>query len=562
MLSEETELRNDHRYKILRLLSEKGGMGLVYQATDLNLRSTVVIKQSRYNDASLLRQVSPDLTLEQLRRQAEPLREAFEREARLLFNLRHIALPRALNYFEAEYGNQYFVMEFIPGKDFGELLALKGPFSLAQVLDWADQLLDVLDYLHTAFEHPIIHRDIKPQNLKLMPNNKIVLLDFGLAKGSHPNMTMVVDSVPGHTLQYSSLEQIGHTGTNERSDLYSLAVTLHQLLTGAMPPNAAARVNKEPDSDPLRPAHEINPRIPVAISEVLRRAAAAPAADRYASAAEMRRALRRAIKLAEAHHHSPPAELFAEISSIEEETLVNVRQRSFAQDLGAGADLEMVGIPGGSFAMGAPEGVGLDDERPQHSVKLAPFFIGKYPIIQAQWEAVMGNNPSRFKGADLPVDNVSWHDAQEFCRRLNQRTGTAYRLATEAEWEYACRAGLKTEYSIGDDESQLDQCAWYSQNSGYTTHPVGQKEPNAWGIYDMQGNVWEWCQDWYDEHYYEQSPGFSPPGPVAAKTRVLRGGSWSDDKYNCRATSRDSGDPFNRSASVGFRIALPARDRK
>lgn len=175
MILNEGDLLN-HRYRIIRLLSDKGGMGLVYQAADLNLSGTVVIKQSRFTERELRRQY-PHLSAEQMRSQAEYLRKAFEREAKLLFGFRHNALPRVLDYFATPDGNQFFVMEFIPGKDFGELLGERlrqkqGTFSLDQVLGWAEQILDVLHYLHTNFDPPIIHRDIKPQNLKLMPNGQ------------------------------------------------------------------------------------------------------------------------------------------------------------------------------------------------------------------------------------------------------------------------------------------------------------------------------------------------------------------------------------------------------
>ncbi|HEY6404233.1 MAG TPA: serine/threonine-protein kinase, partial [Blastocatellia bacterium] len=201
----------NNRYQILGLLSGQGGMGLVYQATDLNLRDTVVIKQSRFNDEAYMRQKFPDLKGAAMRSQAEYLRKAFEREARLLRCLRHNALPRVLDYFDLD-GQQSLVMEFIPGKDLGEMLTERlqmdqGAFPLNLVLDWADQLLDALNYLHTQFDNPIIHRDIKPHNLKLMPNGQIILLDFGLAKGASPGMS-VVESIWGGTPEYAPLEQI------------------------------------------------------------------------------------------------------------------------------------------------------------------------------------------------------------------------------------------------------------------------------------------------------------------------------------------------------------------
>ena len=211
---------------------------------------------------------------------------------------------------------------------------------------------------------------------------------------------------------------------------------------------------------------------------------------------------------------------------------------NFTEDIPGGVKLEMVAIPGGSFMMGSDK---FDDEKPIHKVAVKPFHMGKYEVTQAQWKAVMGNNPSKFKGDDLPVETVSWNDAQEFCKKLSRMTGKKYRLPTEAEWEYACRAGSTGKYCFGDDESLLKDYAWYSKNSDGRTHPVGQKKPNAWGLYDMHGNVWEWCEDGYDE-----KPG-------------LRGGSWDYDGGFCRSAYRDPYEPGFRDIAFGFRVVVAAR---
>jgi formylglycine-generating enzyme required for sulfatase activity len=167
----------------------------------------------------------------------------------------------------------------------------------------------------------------------------------------------------------------------------------------------------------------------------------------------------------------------------------------------------------------------------------------------------MGKNPSSFKGDNLPVENVSWNDAQEFIRKLNQADSKyQYRLPTEAEWEYACRAG-----TTGDYAGNLDAMAWYSSNAGSSTHPVGQKQANKWGLYDMHGNVWEWCQDWYDSDYYRQSPGADPTGPTAGSYRVFRGGEWSSNADNCRAAYRYDNSPGYRIYFRGFRLLRTAK---
>ncbi len=217
--------------------------------------------------------------------------------------------------------------------------------------------------------------------------------------------------------------------------------------------------------------------------------------------------------------------------------------------------IEFVHVTGGCFQMGDTFGDGSSDEKPVHEVCVDDYSIGTFEVTQDQWNAVMGSNPSYFTqcGGSCPVEQVSWNDVQEFLRKLNQQTGRNYRLPTEAEWEYAARSRGKSEkYAGGND---LDSVAWYGSNAGSQTHPVGQKQPNGLGIYDMSGNVWEWCQDWYDGNYYKSSPKDNPQGPSSGSDRVLRGGSWLNDASSARAAVRDWGDPGNRYVISGFRLA-------
>jgi formylglycine-generating enzyme required for sulfatase activity len=230
---------------------------------------------------------------------------------------------------------------------------------------------------------------------------------------------------------------------------------------------------------------------------------------------------------------------------------------------------EMVVLPSGSFLMGSPPDPGPDpfsneqpktigetNEKPQHRVQIQSFAIGRYEVTQEQWYTVMGSNPSKNKGRSLPVDTVSWDDIQHFIGKLNQKTGQKYRLPSESEWEYAVRAGTATEWSFGNDESKLGNYAWYSYNSGNKTQIVGQKLPNAFGLYDMQGNVWEWTQDcWHENYLGAPTDGSAWTAPCIANRHVLRGGGWSTNPSFSRAAKRIKGDADGRSNDDGFRLA-------
>jgi formylglycine-generating enzyme required for sulfatase activity len=225
----------------------------------------------------------------------------------------------------------------------------------------------------------------------------------------------------------------------------------------------------------------------------------------------------------------------------------------------AGApEIEMVYVKGGCFQMGDTFGDGFDWEKPVHEVCIDDFYIGKYEVTQKQWMAVMGSNPSIFKscGDNCPVENVSWDDAQDFINKLNEMTGGKYRLPSEAEWEYAARSGGKNEkYAGTSDPGELEDYAWFEDNSGRKTHPVGKKRPNGLGIYDMSGNVWEWVKDHFDEAYYEQSPRRNPRGPESGTGRVNRGGGWGSDARHIRAAHRGNDMSDVKGSGIGFRLA-------
>ncbi len=254
---------------------------------------------------------------------------------------------------------------------------------------------------------------------------------------------------------------------------------------------------------------------------------------------------------------------------------------------GSSTDITMVPIPAGSFLMGSPSGEsGRDsDEGPQRTVNISAFEMSEAEVTQEQFEDVMGWNDCYFSGDDHPVEQVTWFDCVSFCNNLSQAEGysqcyamsntgydgnhitsaqvscdfgaNGYRLPTEAEWEYACRAGTTTRFYSGDSDSDFGRAGWYSDNSGSTTHTVGEKEQNAWGLYDTHGNVWEWCWDWYSSGYYgtRPDPDSDPTGPSGGSYRVERGGGWNNIALICRSADRNAYGPNKRISNVGFRVA-------
>jgi formylglycine-generating enzyme required for sulfatase activity len=223
---------------------------------------------------------------------------------------------------------------------------------------------------------------------------------------------------------------------------------------------------------------------------------------------------------------------------------------------------ELVRIPAGSFMMGSEE---YDDEKPVHEVHISEFYLGRYPVTNEEYERYMAADPGvpepeywgdrQFNRPRQPVVGVSWDDAVKYAE------WAGLQLPTEAQWEYACRAGTTTRYYTGDTEEDLDRAGWYTDNSDYKLHPVGEKEPNPWGVYDMHGNVWEWCHDWFDENYYADSPSIDPTGPDTGAYRVIRGGSFNLDAARCRSALRRRFSPAGyRCDRLGFRVvSLPGQ---
>ncbi len=488
--------------------------------------------------------------------------ELFAEEAKRLDELgKHPQIPELLAYFIHEDQRQYLVQEYIAGQNLEQELKSQGNFNQDKIRALLLDLLPVLDFIH---QRQVIHRDIKPENIiRRVQDNKLVLVDFGAAKAVTPVNRSVTGTMIG-SAEYVAPEQMNGKAVNA-SDLYSLGVTCLYLLTGISPFD----LFDVGEHEWIWRDYLVNNSVSDDLGNILDKLVISGTKKRYKNAEDALLNLR--YQSQPNYIQTPPPKVLnkyaKEIFSRQVATPKNIiipkvvgtymetiiKKSLFnKQEI----ELEMVILPAGNFTMGSDED---DSEKPKYQVTLKQFAISKYPVTQEQYQAVIGSNPSRFKeNLKNPVESVSWIDAQSFCRKLNQKTGKKYRLSSESEWEYACRAGTQTRYYFGDNEMQLEEYAWYSENSGSTTHPVGQKKPNKWQLFDMSGNVWEWCEDfWHDNYDYAPTDGTSwNKNPSQPNRIVLRGGSWNSLPRICCSASRYKYFAHDRDYLIGFRLAI------
>jgi len=619
----------------------QGGMGAVYYGVNVSLGTEVAVKV---------------LPL-QLAAQQPELRKRFVREARLAGKVNSPNLIYVYDVGE-ELGLCYQVMEYVRGVSAGgylKQLKKKGQTGLAETEALAICIAAATG-LAAAHAKGIIHRDIKPDNILIPPAAGGTDLDFagakvadlGLARQEEGGESLTGTSSAMGTPGFMPPEQsMSAKKAGKPADVFALGATLYSLLAGKPPftGDTAMAIMIATLQQPHTPLPGLRPDVSAATVELIDRCLAKKPEERYADAAQLRKALedclaaitappevapweaetvpsnKRRAPAAPRPASEPPA--FAQtkqagaavapeasrprrnrmpifigvgILALGLVTFIAVRSGSVERpvadiervnlpdteilDLGNGVKLELVLIPAGKFIMGSPE---TERERAkdetQHEVTITkPFYMGRYEVTQEQYEAVMRKHSGAFGGARNPVDSVSWGEAQEFCKKATANlsrdpTGAeqplarargselVVRLPTEAEWEYACRAGTTTRFFSGDAESALGDVAWHnSANSDSRTHPVGQKKPNSWGLYDMHGNVWEWCQDWYYVEYGEGTVT-DPKGVATGEFRVLRGGSWSSGPRDCRSANRGRISPFNQGISNGFRVVVVAAPR-
>ncbi|MCP4696415.1 MAG: SUMF1/EgtB/PvdO family nonheme iron enzyme [Gammaproteobacteria bacterium] len=512
-------------------------------------------------------------------------REDADKEASIMEKAAGKYVPEIIDYDYSDSGRAYFVTEYVEGAiDGAAWLKKHGKLSLEEGLEAGVQIAEALQSAH---EKNIHHLDLKPANVLLKRINgriTIKLIDFGLSKVANSlqeealtRQTQLGLSVFGQgimgTLEYAPPEQLGYAKEygepDAKSDVFSFGTTLYHLLTGQSPRFPSPR--KLPDlpefQELLFDCVELIPQERPDIREIRLRLGRLAASVTKKEEEEAPEPTRKEVKRTKPEAVKPPAE---EIKAGE----------VFRDPLQDGSESpEMIPILGGAFRMGNIQGVGESDERPVHEVALDGFDIGKYPVTVGEFrrfieasayrtEAEAGDgawvafgkrkdanwrNPYFKQNDDHPAVCISWNDAAAYCDWLRQRTGEEYRLPTEAEWEYACRAGSEAAYCFGDDEKRLGDYAWHLENAERKTYPVGEKKPNAWGLYDMHGNAWEWVQDWFG--VYPEEAQKNPTGPETGSGRVIRGGGWYDSPRLVRSAGRFRYGPGIRNVYLGFRLA-------
>lgn len=574
-------------YRIIKFLS-KGGFGCTYLAEHLLLEERVAVKElflSEWCNRDDSGTISVAVTSKV--RMVERLHRKFIDEAKAQRRMNHPGVIKVSDVFE-ENGTAYYVMAYIDGESLKDRMHRLGHgMPEAEALGYIRQVADALAYVHSTGR---LHLDIKPGNIMVDRDGHAILIDFGVSKQyeaeSGENHSTLLGVTPGYSSPEQKSGEMKHF--SPASDIYSLGATLYNLLTGKVVPTTDLRISGEPL--PPLPAN-ITPATRQAIEAALqlekdRRPQSIAAFLEILDGAPVK------AELVEEDPPEPPREsdttlitdkptppkpnprhgrkwlwtslTFAGIAAIicaifflmpgrdkseeqvksEDVITESPEKETFTVN---GVSFDMVRVEGGTFEMGSDDREAYSDEKPVHSETVKDFYIGSTEVTQDLWEAVMGSNPSEFRGGNLPVERVSWDDCQTFCKRLSDLTGRNFRLPTESEWEYAARGGNRSRGYKYSGSNDIGTVAWYDGNSNSKTHPVASKQANELGLYDMSGNVYEWTSDLWSSSYNVERGG---------SNRVNRGGGWGYDARNCRSARRGYDSPGYRYCSLGLRLAF------
>ena len=568
-------------------LSRRGGFGITYKVKNL-AGATVVIKAPHEH-----RRSAPNYG---------DFVNCFVKEARNLEQVAQKQHPNIVKVRAFFYEKDFpcMVMDYVEGETLEDLVIRSGAIPEEILVRWIVTIAEALDRVH---ELGLIHRDANPANIIITTQNEPILIDFGIALNIQPRATTTIAAFAGHQT-FAPIEQLEPDDEpgcmvlrNPQLDIYCLAATFYYAITGELPKGAFTRqmsVDRK-GKDSLAEPRSLNPEISDRINHAILSGMQMDADDRPPS---MKAWIKYLITDDELLSKIQPPTLESLPLQRLEFTTIEVNEKAeiiakltksiqaFDELLNENLSLKMIIIPGGSFMMGSPENElrSYDDEKPQHLVTVPTFAIAQVLVTQAQWKAVaqlpkgklkLNSEPSNFKGDNRPVERINWFEAVEFCDRLTKLTRRPYRLPSEAEWEYACRAGTTTPFNFGPtiattisnyrgtNDVRENQTILGSYGEGPEgnyrgeTTEVMKFSPNGNGLYDMHGNVWEWCQD-HSHSDYENAPIDQLPWIESDadenSNRVLRGGSCSNPPQGCRSAIHSSNTPVFRSGSVGFRV--------
>lgn len=573
-------------FELKRLLGMGGMAEVWYAENEIGLKAAVKILS------------------EELSHNAQ-MQERFLNEAKVMVKLDHPNIRKVHGYGSID-GRPAIIMEYLDGSDLKKRMKDGQRFTGEEMKRWWNQMVDALSYTHAQ---GIVHRDIKPSNIFIDQKGNAKLLDFGIAKVADTTTGTLTGSTLG-TRIYMSPEQVKdpkRVGT--ASDVYSLAVSFVHLLTGKAPYDSTTSSDydiqvsivtkpvdvskvpvewrgflvpylaKEPTDRPALRTFVATTSVPTneddeTISNEILVSPLLQLNDKPKSRKALWIIIGVVVALALmliflwkmkevpalAKQQQTQQQTFTSTQESSQTNMDSILTNTTNSSLAITVNdvsFVMKFVEGGTFWMGSNDSDAYDDEKPVHSVTVSSFYIGETEVTQALWKSVIGSNPSEWKGDSLPVERVSWNDCQEFIRKLNGLTGRNFRLPTEAEWEFASRGGNRNNGMKYAGGSSIESVAWYAGNSGSRTHAVRGKLSNELGLYDMSGNVWEWCNDWYGN--YSSGLENNPEGPPSGIYRVLRGGSWINIAERCRVSYRDNRNPNNRGnySHYGFRLCLP-----
>ena len=604
------------KYEIQRVLGQ-GGFGVTYLALHQGLNRIVAIKEFFMENFCVRNADTHHVTIatEGSREFVERYRNKFLKEARNIAKLDHPNIVSIIDVFE-ENSTAYYVMKYAQNGSLHDKVKREGHLSEADATRYILKVAKALRFVHqhkmthlnVKPANILLSGNDEPWLIDFGLSKQ-----YDTKTGEQTSSTPL-DNSPG----YAPIEQYMASGAgtfSPESDIYSLGATFYKLLTGNTPPDASTVANdglpvqalKEKGvsqraisviflaMQPLRKdrLHDMDRFINLLEKEPEQEPSEQPATQQFAQPYTVQTIISKGTAPAAVVQHKEQDGVQPQPQPKQSHAPVLEKKRTYWAGLGValsvivvivaivfmlknhsqggssdpwtnetmtfeanGVSFTMIPVEGGTFTMGATSEMKNpdDDEQPTHPVTLSSYYIGETEVTQALWKAVMGSNPSYFKGDDHPVERVSWNDCQTFISKLNALTGKKFRLPTEAEWEFAARGGNQSRHTQYSGSSRIDDVAWYCSNCGDTTHPVKTKQPNELGIYDMTGNVWEWCQDWYGS--YSSYAQTNPTGTSSGSERVGRGGSYCSIPKACCSSSRIYDPPKDSSGAEGLRLVL------